>query len=106
MRWGLQVLSHELLLSFYGRLDSSLGAVWEAVAARSVVLDRRKVIIDFSEVEAMDSLAVCLCGYGVHHFQALAIPLALVQPPPALLPLLQMAGLAQIPAVVSHAREA
>ena len=99
MRWGLQVLPDALLVCLYGALDQSLGDMWEKAANRSVVLEKRKIIVDFSGVESLDPLGVVLVGYGLHHFQELGIPIALIRPPTGLLPVLQNHGLNGIPSV-------
>ena len=73
---------------------------------RALRLNHRKVILDFSEVDSIDSLGLVLCGYGLYHFRQLGIPVALVRPPAALLPVLQGHGMDELPEVFIHEQDA
>lgn len=99
MRWGVQVLPHAIIVRLFGVVDESLGELFEKATERAVVLNKRQVVMDFSDVESLDPLGLVLCGYGLHHFQQLGIPVALVRPPDSLLPLLKEHGMSEIPPV-------
>ena len=100
MRWGLQVMPNALVVRLYGLLDQSCSDMWEKAAQRSLSLDKRKIILDFSGVESVAPLGVVLCGYGLHHLQELSINVGLIRPPSTLLPVLQSHGLKRLPAVL------
>jgi anti-anti-sigma regulatory factor len=99
MRWGFQVLPHALIVRMFGIVDRTLGKMLEETTERSTKLNKRQVVIDFSDVESVDAVGLVLCGYGLHHFQQLGIPVALVRPPDSLLPVLKAHGLPGIPTV-------
>ncbi len=103
MRWGFQVLPHVIIVRMFGAVDQSLGEMFEKAAERALYLNNRQVVIDFSDVESIDALGLVLCGYGLHHFQQLGIPVALVRPPDSLLPVLKEHGLPEIPPVFLQA---
>lgn len=106
MSWHLRILPDVLVVRMYGVIDQEIGAMFEKTSERAVSLGSRKVLIDFSEVESVDPLGVVLCGYGLHHFQQLGIPLALIRPPSSLLPVFQGHGLQEIPPVFLHMQDA
>lgn len=106
MNWHLQVLPEVLVVRMYGVIDQEIGSMFEKTSERAVSLGSRKVLVDFSKVESIDPLGVVLCGYGLHHFQQLRIPLALIRPPSSLLPVLQDHGLQDIPPVFLHVQDA
>jgi anti-anti-sigma regulatory factor len=99
MRWGFQVLPHAIIVRMFGVVDQTLGEMFEKAAERASNLKNRQVVIDFSDVENIDAIGLVLCGYGLHHFRQLGIPVALVKPPALLLPVLQEHGLPEIPPV-------
>jgi anti-anti-sigma factor len=99
MRWSFQILPHAIIVRLFGVVDQSLGEMFEKAVERATNLENRQVVIDFSDVESVDAMGLVLCGYGLHHFQQLDIPVALVQPPASLLPVLQEHGLPDIPPV-------
>ena len=99
MRWGLQVLPHAIIVRMFGVVDQSLGEMFEKATERAAKLNKRQVVIDFSDVENIDAIGLVLCGYGLHHFRQLGIPVALVKPPALLLPVLKEHGLPEIPPV-------
>ncbi len=99
MRWGFQVIPHAIIVRMFGTVDQGLGEMFEQATERAVKLHKRQVVIDFSDVEAIDAVGLVLCGFGLHHFQELSIPVALVKPPASLLPVLQEHGLSEIPPV-------
>lgn len=99
MRWGFQVLPHAIIVRMFGVVDESLGEMLEKATDRAVFLNKRQVVMDFSDAESIDALGLVLCGYGLHHFQQLGIPVALVRPPDSLLPLLKEHGMPEIPPV-------
>lgn len=103
MRWGVQVLPHAIIVRLFGIVDESLGELFEKATERAVVLNKRQVVMDFSDVESLDPLGLVLCGYGLHHFQQLGIPVALVRPPDSLLSLLKEHGMPEISPVFLHA---
>ena len=104
MRWGFQVIPHAIIIRMFGTVDQSLGEMFEQATERAVKLDKRQVVIDFSDVEEIDALGLVLFGYGLHHLQSLGIPVALVKPPDSLLPVLQEHGLSEIPPVFLEAQ--
>ena len=99
MRWGFQVLPHAVIVRLFGVVDQTLGEMFEEAAERASNLKKRQVVIDFSDVESIDAIGLMLCGYGLHHFRQLGIPVALVKPPSSLLPVLKEHGLPDIPPV-------
>ena len=99
MRWGFQVLPHAIIVRIFGTVDHSFGEMFESATERAVKLDKRQVVIDFSDMESIDAVGLVLCGYGLHHFEQLGIPVALVKPPASLLPVLQKHGLPKVPPV-------
>ncbi len=103
MRWAVQVLPHAIIVRLFGVVDEGLGELFEKATERAVVLNKRQVVMDFSDVESLDPLGLVLCGYGLHHFQQLGIPLALVRPPDSLLLLLKEHGMPEIPPVFVQA---
>ena len=104
MRWGFQVLPHAIIVRLFGVVDRTLGDMLEEATERATKLNKRQVVIDFSEAESVDAVGLVLCGYGLHHFQQLGIPVALVRPPDALLPVLKAHGLPGIPPVFLEAQ--
>jgi len=104
MRWGFQVLPHAIIVRMFGVVDQTLGEMLEEAAERASNLKKRQVVIDFSDVESIDAIGLMLCGYGLHHFQQLGIPVALVRPPNSLLPVLKEHGLPGIPPVFLEAQ--
>jgi anti-anti-sigma regulatory factor len=88
----------------FGVVDQSLGEMFEKATERAAHLNKRQVVIDFSDIESIDSVGLVLCGYGLHHFQQLGIPVALVRPPDSLLPVLQEHGLPKVPPVFLEAQ--
>ena len=103
MRWGLQVLPHAIIVRIFGIVDPTLAEMFEQVAERATNFNNRQVVIDFSEMEAIDAIGLVFCGHGLHHFQQLGIPVALIRPPHSLLPVLQEHGLPEIPPVFLEA---
>ena len=99
MRWGFQVLPHAVIVRLFGVVDQTLGEMFEEAAERASNLKKRQVVFDFSDVESIDAIGLMLCGYGLHHFRQLGIPVALVKPPSSLLPVLKEHGLPEIPLV-------
>ena len=99
MRWGFQVLPHAIIVRIFGIADQRLAEMFEQAAERAANLNNRQVVIDFSDMESIDSVGLVLCGFGLHHFQQLRIPVALIRPPQSLLPVLQDHGLPNIPPV-------
>lgn len=106
MNWRLQVLPEVLVVRMYGIIDQEIGSMFEKTGERAVYLGNRKVVVDFSEVESVDPLGAVLCGYGLHHFQQLGVPVALIRPPASLLPALQKHGLQGIPPVFLNSQDA
>jgi len=104
MRWGFQVLPHAIIVRMFGIVDQTLGEMFEKAAERAINLKHRPVVIDFSDVESIDASELVLCGYGLHHFRQLGIPVALVKPPACLLPMLQEHGLPEVPPVFLEAQ--
>ena len=104
MRWGFQVLPHAVIVRLFGFVDQTLGEMFEEAAERASNLKNRQVVFDFSDVESIDPIALVLCGYGLHHFQQLGIPVALVRPPNSLLSVLKEHGLPGIPPVFLEAQ--
>lgn len=103
MRWGFQVLPQAIIVRMFGVVDESFGEMLEKATDRAVFLNKRQVVMDFSDTESIDALGLVLCGYGLHHFQELGIPVALVRPPDSLLPLLKEHGMPEIPPVFLQA---
>ena len=103
MRWGFQVLPHAIILRMFGVVDQNVGKMFEEATERSTQHNSRQVVIDFSEIETIDAMGLVLCGFGLHHFRELGIPVALVKPPTSLLPMLQEHGLPEIPPVFLEA---
>jgi len=104
MRWGFQVLPHAVIVRLFGVVDQTLGEMLEEAAERASNLKKRQVVIDFSDIESIDAVGLVLCGYGLHHFRQLGIPVALVKPPASLLPVLQEHGLPEVPPVFLEAQ--
>lgn len=104
MHWGFQVLPHAIIVRMFGTVDQTLVEMFEQATERALNLSKRQVVIDFSDVESIDAMGLVLCGYGLHHFQQLGIPVALVRPPNSILPVLQEHGLPEIPPVFLEAR--
>ena len=103
MRWGFQVLPHAIILRMFGVVDQNLGKMFEEATERSTKHNSRQVVIDFSDIESIDTIGLVLCGFGLHHFRELGIPVALVCPPDSLLPVLQEHGLPEVPPVFLEA---
>ncbi len=99
MRWGFQILPHAIIVRMFADLDQSLGQMFEQATERAISHKNRQVVLDFSDVETIDTMGLVLCGYGLHHFRQLGIPVALVKPPASLLPVLRQHGLPEIPPV-------
>jgi anti-anti-sigma regulatory factor len=99
MRLGFQVLPHAVIVRIFGVVDQSLGEMIEKATERAVFLNKRQVVIDFSDIESIDAAGLVLCGFGLHHFRKLGIPVALVKPPTSLLLVLQEHGLSEVPPV-------
>ncbi|GJL66508.1 MAG: hypothetical protein NPIRA05_14790 [Nitrospirales bacterium] len=106
MQWGLQILPDAVVVRIFGLLDHSLGEMFEKAAERAMSLENRKVLVDFSGVESIGPMGLTLCAYGLYHLQELGIPVALIQPPASLLPVLGLHGMKEFPAVFSHAYNA
>ncbi len=104
MRWGFQVLPHAIIVRMFGVVDHGLGEMFEKATERATNLNKRQVVIDFSDIESIDAVGLVLCGYGLHHFRQLGIPVALVKPPASLLPVLQEHGLPEVPPVFLEAQ--
>ena len=102
MQWGLQILPDAVVVRIFGLPDHSLGEMFEKAAERARSLENRKVLVDFSDVESIGPMGLTLCAYGLYHLQALGIPVALIQPPASLLPILSMHGMKEFPVVFSH----
>ena len=99
MHWGFQILPHAIVVRLFGKVDQTLGEMFEQATERAIRLNNRQVVFDFSDIESIDSVGLLLCGYGLHHFRQLSIPVALVRPPDSLLPVLQKCGLPEVPPV-------
>ena len=99
MRWGFQVLPHAIVIRIFGVMDQTLSQMFEEATERAMKFNDRQVVIDFSDVDAVDPFGLVLCGCSLHHFQQLGIPVALVRPPASLLPVLKDHGLPDIPQV-------
>ena len=104
MRWGFQMLPHAIIVRMFGTVNQGLGEMFEKATERAVFLNKRQVVIDFSDVESIDAVGLILCGYGLHHLHQLGIPVALVKAPSSLLPVLQEHGLPEIPPVFLEAQ--
>lgn len=102
MRWGLQVLPDVLVVRIFGLPDHSLGNMFEKAAERAMSLKNRKVVVDFSHVESMGPVELMLCAYGIYHLRQLRIPVALIQPPASLFPVLHQHGMPEPLPVFSH----
>ena len=102
MQWGVQVLPDVVVVRIFGSPDHSLGDMFEKAAERAVSLDNRKVIVDFSDVDSIDPVGLMLCAYGLYHLRQIRIPVALIQPPASLLPVLQQHGMHEPPPVFLH----
>jgi anti-anti-sigma factor len=103
MRWGFQVLPHAIILRMFGVVDQNVSEMFEEATERSAKHNSRQVVIDFSDIESIDAMGLVLCGFGLHHFRKLGIPVALVKPPNSLLPMLQEHGLPEVPPVFLEA---
>ena len=99
MHWGFQVLPHAIIVRMFGVVDQTLGEMFEKATERAMHLNLRQVVIDFSDIESIDAIGLVLCGFGLHHFRQLGIPVALVRPPASLLSVLQEHGLSEVPPV-------
>ena len=99
MHWGFQVLPHAIIVRMFGVVDQTLGEMFEKATERAMHLNQRQVVIDFSDIESIDAIGLVLCGFGLHHFRQLGIPVALVRPPASLLSVLQEHGLPEVPPV-------
>jgi anti-anti-sigma regulatory factor len=99
MHWGFQVLPHAIIVRMFGVVDQTLGEMFEKATERAMHLNQRQVVIDFSDIESIDAIGLVLCGFGLHHFRQLGIPVALVRPPASLLSVLQEHGLSEVPPV-------
>ena len=99
MRWGFQVLPHAIIVRMFGVVDQTLGEMFEKATERAIHLNQRQVVIDFSDIKSIDAVGLVLCGFGLHHFRQLGIPVALVKPPASLLSVLQEHGLPEVPSV-------
>ncbi len=99
MRWGFQVLPHAIILRMFGVVDQNVSKMFEEATERSTQHNGRQVVIDFSDSESIDAIGLILCGFGLHHFRQLGIPVALVKPPASLLRVLQEDGLPEVPPV-------
>lgn len=106
MLWGLQILPDVVIVRIFGLPDHSLGGMFEKAAERAVSLENRKVLVDFSDVESMGPIGLTFCAYGLYHLRELGIPVALIQPPASLLPLLCRHGMKKFPPVFSHEYDA
>lgn len=93
MRWGFQVLPHAIIVRIFGIVDQRLGDMLEQATERVTSHHKRQLVMDFSDIESIDAVGLVLCGYGLHHFHQLGIPVLLVKPPSSLLPELQKHGL-------------
>jgi anti-anti-sigma regulatory factor len=102
MQWGVQVLPNILVVRIFGLPDHSLGDMFEKAAERAISLKNRKVVVDFSNVESMGPVGLMLCAYGLYHLRQLGIPLALIQPPASLFPILHRHGMPEPPPVFSQ----
>ncbi len=96
MRWGVQVLPTILVVRMFGKLDHSLEEMFQKVSNRAHALNNRKVILDFSQTYSETPLSVVLCGYGLHHFRQLGIPVACISPPESVLAVLLENGVTEI----------
>ncbi len=103
MHWGFQILPHAVIVRIFGNVNQTLSEMFEQATERASRLNNRQVVIDFSDVESINSVGLLLCGFGLHHFQQLGIPIALVKPPASLLPVLKEHGLPEIPPVFQEA---
>ena len=83
----------------FGKVDHTLSEMFEQATERATKLNNRQVVLDFSDIEFIDSVRLILCGYGLHHFRQLGIPVALVRPPDSLIPVLKAHGLPDVPPV-------
>lgn len=106
MQWGLQILPDVVVIRIFGLSDHSLGDMFEKAAERAMSLDNRKVIVDFSDVASIDPVGLMLCAYGLYHLRQLGIPVALIQPPASLFPVLHRHGMQDPPSVVSYEYDA
>ncbi|MCA9420208.1 MAG: STAS domain-containing protein [Nitrospira sp.] len=102
MQWGLQILPDAVIVRIFGLPDHSLGEMFEKAAERAMSLEHRKVLVDFSDVESISPIGLTFCAYGLYHLQQLGIPVALIQPPASLLPVLCRHGMKEFPVVCSH----
>ena len=104
MHWGFQILPHAIIIRIFGVVDQSLGEMFDKATERSTNLNMRQVVMDFSDIESIDAMGLVLCGFGLHHFQQLGIPVALVKPPASLLSVLKEHGLPEIPPMFLEAQ--
>jgi len=106
MQWGLQILPDVVVVRIFGLPDQSLGEMFEKAAERAMRLENRKVLVDFSDVESMGPIGLTFCAYGLYHLRELGIPVALIQPPASLFPVLCRHGMQAFPSVFSHEYDA
>ncbi len=104
MHWGFQILPHAIIVRIFGDVNQTLSEMFEQATERATRLKNRQVVIDFSDVESISKIGLVLCGFGLHHFRQLGIPVALVKPPTSLIPVLQEHGLPEIPPVFQEAQ--
>ncbi len=104
MNWGFQILPHAIIVRIFGDVNQTLSEMFEQASDRATRLENRQVVIDFSDVESMNAIGLAFCGFGLHHFRQLGIPVALVKPPDSLLPVLKEHGLPEIPPVFQEAQ--
>ena len=102
MQWGFQVLPNVLVVRIFGLLDHRLGEMFEKAAERAMSLENRNVVVDFSHVESMGPVGLMLCAYGLFHLRQLGVPVALIQPPASLFPVLHQHGIQEPLPVFSH----
>ena len=102
MQWGLQILPDAVVVRIFGLPDHSLGEMFEKAAERAMSLENRKVLVDFSDVESIGPMGLTLCAYGLYHLQDLGIPVALIQPPASLLPVLSLHGMKEFPVAFGY----
>lgn len=106
MQWGLQILPDAVVVRMFGFPDHSLGEMFEKAAERAMSLENRKILIDFSDLESIGPMGLTLCAYGLYHLRQLGIPVALIQPPASLLPVLGLHGMKEFPVVFGHEYDA
>lgn len=102
MQWSLQILPDVVIVRVFDSPDHSLGEMFEKAGERAMSLEYRKVLVDFSDVESMGQIGLTFCAYGLYHLQQLGIPVALIQPPASLLPVLCRYEIKEFPKVFSN----